>query len=247
MVVPLGEPFTLQSSVSLTLRRSRGSNVVLIGDLDEDDTTDLSVRGAAHSCIAAACRLGARVRVVDFIGDEVVDAYASIDEVARASGADYYRGRNLAAVVAEVATTVGKRLADGDYSAPTEMVVLFGLQRALSVKPPDPYGDDPEARTASQLADVLRDGPEVGVHVVTVIDSVMSLERRLGHDALAELALRVGGSLASPADLQFVTGTYSSPADVRRNQLVLGDQQRGSVVRMRAYPPLSHVDLESRP
>lgn len=241
--ISLGEPFTLQPVVVVTLRRSRGSNIVFVGDVDDEAVSDLSVRGAVHSTVAAACRSAAHVSVVDFIGDEITDPYATVAHVARAFGADYYRGRDLPTVVGDVATIVEKRLADADYSAPTEFLVLFGVQRALSMKPADPYDDDVDAQTGTQLARILRDGPEVGVHVAISADSVASLERRIGSDLYSELAVRVGGALASPGDLQFVTGTYGTPPTVRRHQLVLGDQQRGVQTRMRAYPPYSYEEL----
>jgi hypothetical protein len=242
-VIPLGEPFTLQPSVSVTLRRSRGSNMALIGDMDDDSITDLSVRGAVHSCIAAGRQSGAQVHVVDFIGDELAGTAATVADVTKAYGAGYYRGRDLFGIIGEVSDTVEKRLDNSEYSAQTHILVLFGLQRALSLRPADPYEDGLDAQCAMRLARVLRDGPEVGVHVVMECDSAGTLQRRIGTDLDGELALRVGGAWASPADLQFVTGAYGAQPEIRRHQLLLGDQQRGSETRMRAYPPISPEEL----
>jgi S-DNA-T family DNA segregation ATPase FtsK/SpoIIIE len=246
LTVPLGEPLSLLPAVSVTLRRSQGSNVAVVGDVDDDGaaTTDLSARGVVHSCLLAATRSGLRARVVDFLGDEASGAYATVADVARGVGAGYHRARDYPSLIAELAATVDKRLADEDYAAPAELLVLFGVQRARAMRPFDPYGETDEDDPAGALLKVLRDGPEVGVHVVVSADSSAALDRRLGDAGTAELMIRAGAATASPADLEFVVSSHRTP-HIRRHQLLLGDQIRGAQTRMRAYPPLSRHDLEA--
>jgi DNA segregation ATPase FtsK/SpoIIIE, S-DNA-T family len=243
--IPVGEPFSLDPCVSVTLRRTRGANILILGDVDSDSPRDWAVRGALHSCISAAAAGGAEIRVIDFFGDEMV-AGLTVMDVARRAGAGYARSRGASEVVHQAAATVEKRLAESDYSGRTQVLVLFGLQRALSLQAADPYAsyDDGAAADSdvSLLGMILRDGPEVGVHVVTACDSAKTVERRLGAELVSEFAFRVAGSAATAADLSLTTGTYGDPPKVRGNQLLVGDQLSGTVSRVRGYPLITGAD-----
>jgi DNA segregation ATPase FtsK/SpoIIIE, S-DNA-T family len=118
-------------------------------------------------------------------------------------------------VVHHVAATVEKRLAESDYSGQPLVLVLFGLQRALSLQPADPdassHDEGPATATdASLVGKILRDGPEVGLHVVAACDSAKTIEQRLSAELAFEFAFGVAGSAATAADLSFTTRTYGA-------------------------------------
>jgi DNA segregation ATPase FtsK/SpoIIIE, S-DNA-T family len=235
--VPVGEPFTLAESESIVLPRSRGANVLLVGDRDDEPVPDYGLRSVIHSVLAAAQAQDAAVTVVDFIGDEEVPNGLSVMEAAEATGARYVRSARLGQVLFEFAAAVKARTDTGDYKAPTQLLVLFGLQRALSLTPYDPYssGDSEEMALSQLLAAIATGGPEVGVHIVIDADRARSVEVRLGSEILAELTLRVAGSSTDRADLGLVSGTYSEVPALRFGQLIIGDTVRGSATQARAY------------
>jgi hypothetical protein len=239
--IPLGEPFSLDPFTAVTLRRTRGANLLLVGDTDDDELADGAVRAALHSCLLAAGAAGCAAGVVDFIGDEEAGPGLTVMDVARRSGAWYTRSRGASEVLVRLAGAVEERIGRGDYSAPGQLLVLFGVQRALSLQPVEPWAQDESAVASDSalLTKILREGPEVGVHAVVSCDSVRSLERRLGSDVAGEFGFRVAGSAASPADLTFTAGSYGDVPEVRRSQLLIGDQLKGTVSRVRGYPLLT--------
>jgi DNA segregation ATPase FtsK/SpoIIIE, S-DNA-T family len=247
LAVPLGEPFTLDEREGLTLRRTRGANVLLLGDSD-DDLSDLAIRGALHSVIAAARAEGAPVTVIDFIGDEDIGRELTVREVAQALGASSARSRGAAAALADLAFDVARRIEAEDYRAPARVLVLFGLQRALSFTPPDPYADDPPGAPspAAMLAAILKDGPDFGVHTVVSADRLATVSLRLGTDALPEFTLRVLGSGADQQDLAAATGQYGEVPAPRSGQLLLADQTRGTARRVRGYALLTEKTLPTQ-
>ena len=247
LVIPLGEPFTLDEREGLTLRRTRGANVLLLGDSD-DDLSDLAIRGALHSVIVAARAEGAPVTVIDFIGDEDIERGLTVMEVAQALGASYTRSRSAAAALADLAFDVARRIEAEDYRASARVLVLFGLQRALSFTPPDPYADDPPdaPSPAAMLAAILKDGPDFGVHTVVSADRLATVGLRLGTDALPELTLRVLGSGADQQDLAAATGQYGEVPVPRPGQLLLADQTRGTAKRVRGYAVLTEKTLPTQ-
>lgn len=247
LVIPFGEPFTLDEREGLTLRRARGANVLLLGDSD-DDLADLAIRGALHSVIAAARADGAQVTVIDFIGDEDIEYGLTVLEVAHALGASYTRSRGAAAALADLVADVARRIQAEDYRAPARVLVLFGLQRALSFTPPDPYADDtPNSPSlAAMVAAVLKDGPDFGVHTVVSADRLATVGLRLGTDVLPELTLRVLGGNTDQPDLAAATGHYGEVPAPRPGQLLLADQTRGIAKRVRGYAVLTEKTLPTQ-
>ena len=236
-MVPVGEPFTLADVELISLPRARGSNLLVVGDRDDDSAPDYSLRGVLHSCLAAAGTQGALVTVVDFIGDEDLKRGLSIMEVAEATTARYVRSAQLGQVIADHAATVDDRVMAGDYRGPTCLLVLFGIQRGLSLTPYDRYepGDADGPSLAQQLTSIAVLGPEVGVHVVIDADQVQSVERRLGSEIVDEFTLRVAGSTTDPRDLGLITGSYGTVTAPRYGQLLIGDILKGTARRVRGY------------
>lgn len=245
--VPIGEPFTLADSESLVLPRTRGGNLLLVGDRDDDETPDLSLRGVVHSVLLAAKAQGGLATTVDFIGDEEVDDGLTIFEVAEATGGRYLRSSSLATVLQEIAALVSTRTSDGNYRDTTQLLVLFGPQRALSLAPYDPYGIEPsdEPSMAQHLSAIMVSGPEVGVHVIVDADRSRSVESRLGSDLIQEFMIRVAGSATDSKDLVLVSGSYGETAPLRFGQLLIGDHLKGTAKRARGYKILTAATISS--
>ncbi len=241
LIVPVGEPFTLADRDDIVLRRARGANVLLLGDRDDEPVPDYSARGVLHSILLAAQAQGAAVTVVDLVGDEDVERGLSIMEVTEATNARYLRSALLEQVLQACAATVSVRTQAGDYRAPTQLLVLRGVQRALSLTPYDSYtlSDAAEPSLAQLLAAAVSHGPEVGVHVVAVADQARSVEMRLGSDLLGEFTIRVAGSAADQKDLSLVSDAYGDDTPLRPGQLLIGDQLKGTARRTRGYDVLS--------
>lgn len=237
---PIGEPFTLADSESIVLPRTRGSNLLVLGARD-DDTPDLSVRGALHSVLVAAHEQGAAATVVDFTGDEDTEHGLSLMEAAAATGSTYVRSSSLEPVLQEVSASVAARTVERSYREPTSLLLLCGVQRALSLAPLDPYSVDRsgEPSLVQLLSAIVVSGPEVGVHVVVAADGSRSVEARLGHELLGEFMVRLAGSAAEAKDLSFVSGSYGDLAPLRHGQVLVGDLLRGSMRRVRGYGPLT--------
>lgn len=235
--VPLGEPFSLADTEALAFSRARGSNLLIVGDRLDEENVDVALRGVLHSILHAASAQEVELVVVDFAGDEEFGGVMSVMETCDSTGARYVRSSRLDDVVRRLAEEVSQRIAVDDYRAPTRVLLLCGVQRAVSLKPYDPYesSDSPEAQTSALLAAILRSGPEVGVHVVVDLDSAVTVDARIGSDLLGEFALRVTGSAATLADVSIVTGTYGRETVPRSGQLLISDVLKGQATRVRGY------------
>jgi S-DNA-T family DNA segregation ATPase FtsK/SpoIIIE len=231
--VPVGEPFNLQSAEVIKLPRARGGNLLLLGDrLDEGVSPEL--RGVLHSLMVAAHLQGARVTVLDLGGEDFAPEGSVLSDVAGVTGARYLRSPAFETAVAELALITGNRNADQEYKASTELLVIVGLQRALSLTPFDPYGDGEMTQVSELLQGVLHGGPDVGVHVVVVADRAFAVEQRLGELA-TEFSIRVVGSAADEPDLRLATGRHGELPVLALGQLLVCDVMSGSAKRVRGY------------
>lgn len=247
--IPVGEPFTgdpRKQVASVNLSRRRQSNVLVLGDVQDESVPDMAARSALHSCILGSLAVSAQVRVIDYVGDESVSDDLTIMEIARlADIQEYVRHRGAAKILHELAMLIEERLSAHDYSSPSQVLILFGLQRALDLQPvrSSVLSDATAAGESVALGRILRDGPEVGVHVIADCDSIRSIERRLDRTLLDEFAFRLAASTAVPGDLPFVCGTNVRPPQVRRNQLLIGDHFTGKAFKVRSYPPVTAADI----
>ena len=96
-------------------------------------------------------------------------------------------------------------------------------------------------RLVEKLERLMREGPEVGVHVWLWADSVSGASRRLTPRMMREVAWRIAGRMSAD-DSQTFIGTGQA-ADLRDSQLVMVNDDRGVATRVTAYapPPTSWV------
>jgi DNA segregation ATPase FtsK/SpoIIIE, S-DNA-T family len=248
--VAIGEPFDLNDFVGLTLRRRRGTNVLLVGG-DDDTAVDHALHGAMHSFLRAAKANGLTSEVVDLLDDGVLGRDAvDLRELCEMTGNRYSRSAELEEALARSVDLADQRHQSSRFDEPAHLLLINGLQRAFDMAPYEPDAlrfdsdddlDAPAAPTSGQrLYALATTGPDVGVHTVVLIDSLAQFERRCGRELLAEFELRIAGASTRPGDVGLLAETH---ADVKlmRNQLALLDRARSSDRRVRGYP------LERRP
>ena len=108
--------------------------------------------------------------------------------------------RNLAESINEVAVEIERRrdnAAEAEAQAPIYLLI-YDLQRFRDLRKSDDdfgfsssFGEEKAASPGKQFADILRDGPPVGVHVIVWCDSVNNMNRTFDRNALREFELRV--------------------------------------------------------
>jgi hypothetical protein len=225
----LGEPAGLGDPVEVLLRRQEGANLLVVTDQQELGA------GMVISALTSALLVhGAKVeaRVLDYTPLEAGLTQA-VQTFAEHWNVRLDRRRNTAKVIDRVHRTVQDRLASGTFDGPPVLLFLAGLDRARDLEPGRVVPGEPEL--SEVLAAVLRDGPDVGVHVMAWSTNVESLDRRLGPAAQREFALRVATRLDAETSEAFLDSAAAT--DLRDNQAVLHDEDWGRVVRFRPFVP----------
>jgi hypothetical protein len=106
--------------------------------------------------------------------------------------------RGVGDVLSELDEEAQKRQSEDPAGSPEIFLFIYGLQRyRILRKSEDEFSfsmnsDEPKkANPSKQFADLLREGPGLGIHVVTWVDTVASLERTLDRGAMREFDNRI--------------------------------------------------------
>lgn len=191
----LGEPITIKDPTAAQFRRQSGDNLLIVGQRD-----DLALTMMQMSVISLAAqhpREAAHFAIID--GTPVDAPFAGVlPAMAQVVGhrvevIDY---RQVEQWLAQTATEVQRRHDEHVTDAPALYILIFGLQRYRMLRRQDDMGfsfgaEDTPPSPDRLLADILRDGPSVGVHVLAWCDSPNTLERIVDRQSMREFDQRV--------------------------------------------------------
>lgn len=218
--LPLGMPMSLEGPVVAQLNRAAGGNLLVMA---QDPAPLLAV------ALAGLPGRGVEVELVDFTADDLAWE-AAIAQLTRFGVRNHVRRRGtVARVLDELLAEVEARHAREAFTDPARLLVLSGVQRARELDPDD-YSEE---AALDQLRRLLRDGPEVGVHVLVCIDRLASFDRRLGRQLLPEFSLRALGPMAEGDSMMLIDSPAAS--SLRDSQLVVDDYDRGTTVVVRRF------------
>ena len=105
--------------------------------------------------------------------------------------------RSVQDILAELHAEMQRRQGQDHNDAPSIYLCIYGLQRyRLLRKQEESFsfgGGDEEKKTPpdKHFADLLREGPSLGIHVISWIDTPASLERTLDRGSLREFDNRI--------------------------------------------------------
>jgi len=228
-----GVPMTTAAEGDLELRREEGANVLAI--VRDDNSTNQPAGGPAYglltACVAAAACGPARIDVIDFmpLDDGLDDVF---DPLLAAGRITLRRRRAFASLIEELRKEVRTRVEDDDLLRPARVAFLFGIHRSRELDAEIGSLDaDPEL--AEAMEEVMRDGPEVGVHAWIWADSVSGAARRLSSRMMRECNWRVAGKMSVDDSLSLLGSDRA--AEIRDRQIVLSNDDRGVLTRAMSF------------
>jgi hypothetical protein len=196
----VGEPVAIKTPTSIPLRRQSGANVLLIGQQDESATALMA--GALVSLGLQQPPRAARFIVLD--GTPADSPLAGV--LGRAATALPHEVRLVeyraaAQAIVDLAGELDRRRSadggdGGDSHGADIYLLVHGLQRYRVLRRSEESfdfssgGERPPAPD-KLLAEILRDGPPLGIHVLAWADTVASVERSIDRATMREFDHRV--------------------------------------------------------
>lgn len=234
-----GAPVAIAGSADINLRRESGANVLLVArgtpvDVGTVDAFSVPKAVTANIVLSAVARQ-ASVQVVDFLpADEGLESLLA--PLADASVINVSPRRQVPDLLHRIGGEVKRRIDDDDTSRAAVLLVLYGMHRARDFDQ-DSVDYDSEADLPELLGQILRDGPEVGVHTFMWFETLAGISRRLPSSATREVSWRLAGKMSAD-DSSSLIGVDGA-SSLREQQLIAANEDRGVLHRCTtiAEPP----------
>lgn len=208
----VGSPMATSGLADLYLKRESGANVLAVVRNGKAQGVDIQPRsgpayGLLAATVASAAQSAARIDIIDFMSvddglEETLEPFLSAGRIV------LRRRRAFSPLVADLGAEVTRRVELDESHRPAWLAVLFGVHRARELD--SEIGSlDADPEQAEMLERVMRDGPEVGVHVWLWSDSVGGAARRLSSRMIRECSWRIAGKM-SPDDSLSLIGTEAA-------------------------------------
>ena len=193
----VGEPVAIKDPTAITLRRQSGANVLLVGQQEEEAMAVMC--SALVSLAAQFPKDNAIFHILD--GSPADSALVGTFERVKAAlphQTNLVEWRAISETINELAEAVARRQEGEPAGEPSVFLFIYGLQRyRILRKSDDEFGfslgsdDQKKASPSKQFADILREGPALGIHVLAWVDTAASLERTLDRSSMREFDHRV--------------------------------------------------------
>ncbi|MBN1512156.1 MAG: DNA translocase FtsK, partial [Phycisphaerae bacterium] len=236
-----GAPVTIKEPTSVALRRQSGANVLIIGQRED---VAMNLMTAAVVSLAAQLPEPA-VRFVILDGSPPDSAQAG--QLPRATEAlphacQFVPWRDVPDVLTELAKEVETRTQADQRNAQAVIVLIYGLQRYRALRrSEDAFGfsldEEAPARPDAQFADLLREGPSVGIHVMAWADTLSTLERTLDRQTTREFDHRVLFQMSAADSSNLIDSPVANQLGLHR--VLLYSEEQGRIEKFRPYGRLT--------
>lgn len=155
--------------------------------------------------------------------------------------AEVFEPKETSAALDRAAAVLQRRMDAADDSAPPLYLVVFNLGRFRDLqKKEDSFGfsgfgeeEGEKSSPGKQFAQILRDGPDYGVHTLIWCDSYNNLNRWVDRNTIRDLELRVLFQMSATDSSNLIDSPAASQLGV--NRAILYNDERGEYEKLRPY------------
>ncbi len=188
----LGEPVAIKPTTKAPFRRQPGANMLLIGQQEE------AAMATMQASLLSLAKSSRDAKFVVFEGtmqdSHLRNALTLLAPKIQMQAVDY---REAEAAIAALHADLQKRLEAPDEPHPSTYLAIYALQRYRALrKTGDDFGfsmsDEPKKVSADKmLAEIVKEGPTVGIHTLAWADTLVSVERVFDRAMMREFDYRV--------------------------------------------------------
>lgn len=237
----LGEAIAIRPPTVATFRRQSGNNLLII-TRDEAEGIGLLV----SSLISLAAQThpdGVQFHIVDLsTADSEWENLAAEVAGGLPHQTTVTGRRGLQELVASLAAEVSQRMKADRVEGPEIYLIVQGLHRARDLRPEEAGASYSSRRSAEEkrpstnelFMTLLREGPDVGAHVIAWSDTLtnaLRVERRL----LAECSLRVGAAMSNEDSNKLLDDSAASKLDKPHRAFFADEERPGLLEKFRPY------------
>jgi len=235
----IGEPVSARRPLTVRWTRRSGSHLLVVGREEEEGV------GVLLSVVLSLCiqypaeRL--RVYVVDFSTPEAEWAGLGDAVQGRFPGQVRVLGRHeLLGALADLDRMLQSSIQQGTAIRQDHYLVLVGLHRMRDLRAPEDSDlrwdrEATEPTPTDRLRRLVRDGPEVGMHVLAWCDAVGTLRRSLDRRTIREFGYRVAGAMGEQDSLELLDQADAARLTKAHRMIFYDEERPGALVKFRPY------------
>jgi len=233
----LGAPVTIKEPTAVAFRRQSGSNVLIVGQRD-----DLARNLMSAAVLSLAAQLPAESAKFVILDGSSADSpgAGAFERIAAAIPHDCRNvgWHDVADTIAELAREADARVQESRPDAPSIFLVVFGLQRYRMLRRNEDafsfsHDDEAKPQPDAQFADLLREGPTVGIHTLVWANTLSTLERTLDRQTIHEFDHRVLFQMSTADSSNLIDSPIANQLGLHR--ALLHSEEQGGMERFRPY------------
>jgi ABC-type multidrug transport system fused ATPase/permease subunit len=241
----LGDAIAIKDPTAAIFRRQGGANMLIAGQREDLGTSLLAMSIVSLAAEHDPHPGGALGRVARFVILEPAIAEEK-PEIMLARLAEHLphdievAGRlGVASAMESLANEVKRRLDEQVLDGEAVFLVIRDLGRFRELRKADGdfgfggFGSEKKAGPGDNLLTVLRDGPPVGIHLITWCDSLTNLQRTFDRGAIKEFELRVLFQMSSSDSSTLVDTPIAAKLGPNRGLFI--HEETGTLEKFRPY------------
>ncbi len=236
----LGDSVSIDPPVTKTLTRSAGRNIMVIGQ-DESSAASLlagSIAGFCYRPFASSSTGNPSVVVLDGsrAEDESMRSLVSQLPLCKVS-VRVSDIRGMDATMEFLKQELEHRRETTDSTHPAMLIAVVNLSRFRELRRNEEYSFGDDAASASKpdavLANLLREGPALGMHVWLWADSAGTITRWVSRQSLRDIELRILMQMSASDSNQLIDSNAANRLD--RYVVLIQDDIEGKPIKLRPF------------
>jgi S-DNA-T family DNA segregation ATPase FtsK/SpoIIIE len=241
----LGEAVTIKDPTAAIFNRQNGANLLMVGQ--QDFAMAGIVSSALLSLLVQLSPKAAKFIILDGSpADSLISTSLKKIDSHFPQRCRYVPAAQVADVIAEMAGELQGRLENNTLDTPSQFLFIVGLQRfRILYKKEDDWSvrEGSEKTSDKQLADILREGPATGIHIIICADTFNTLEKVVDRQTLREFTNRVLFQMSVSDSSNLIDSPVANQLGFQR--ALFYNEEQGVFEKFRFYAPPDEKWLKS--
>ena len=235
----MGDPVAIKDPSGAYFRRQSGANLMIIGQSEENA---IAISAASLISLAAQHKPSA-ARFYIFDGNAVDSPFATVFPMLKGMlphEVNLVEYRAVEEIFEQLEDELKKRQAGEER--PSIFVIIYGLQRYRMLRKSEDtsfsFGSSPDEAEKKSPADkifndLIKEGPNVGIHIITWIDTPSAIDRTFERGVLREFDTRVLFQMSAADSSNLVDSPAANKLGFFR--ALQYSEEQGSMEKFRPY------------
>ena len=236
----LGMPNAIKGPTEAMFPRQSGRHLLLVGQNDE---AVAAIMGLGMLALAAQHPRTSPPKFYLVHGALAGTPDCEFLESIAQGHAQLSQGHEAPEFIAEIHAEMKRRSDEGSAGDPPIYLFIHGLQkfRKLRYEEDFSFGGDDAPKPGTQLNEIISEGPPVGIHLITSLDTLNNVNRSISRKAVSELGMRVLFQMSANDSASLIDSPKASMLGLHRALFYSEHESRLETFRPFALPDAGWV------